>query len=106
MPAIVEYIGSARTYVVRCPEHGDATPVTQFGTHRLTIFQGHNASSDARRYAAEHNAIQHAEHKPTITPPASPGGPYIIACACGFIAEASYPTAALVGAYDHAGTLR
>lgn len=47
------------TYVVRCAEHGDDVPRTQYGIGRVTIFQGHNAYSDARRYVREHNAIQH-----------------------------------------------
>lgn len=42
-------------------------------------------------------------HTPAITRPMSPGGPYVITCGCGFVAEAHYPTAALVGAYTHEG---
>lgn len=53
-----------RTYIVRCPEHGDQTFATQWGLYRMTIFQGHNAGSDARRYAREHNAVQHPTPRP------------------------------------------
>jgi hypothetical protein len=44
-------------------------------------------------------------HAVAIARPTAPGDPYIITCPCGFVAEAHYPTAALVGAYDHKGTL-
>lgn len=44
-----------------------------------------------------------ATHAVAIARPMSPGDPYVITCACGFVAEASYPTAALVGAYGHKG---
>lgn len=48
--------------------------------------------------------MSNAQHHPTITRPAAPGEPYMIVCACGYVAEAFYPIAALVGAYAHKET--
>lgn len=44
-----------------------------------------------------------AKHELAIAKPTTPGAPYIITCTCGLLAEAHFPTAALVAAYHHDG---
>lgn len=68
MAAFVDYIADPRcpTYVVRCTAHGDQLARTQWGPYRLTIFQGHQAGPQARRFAREHNAVQHQAPEFTV----------------------------------------